>query len=152
LERYEVDFVERFKDRVRTLKGFLEVANFKGCANLSTDLLRASEFAKYPEGVFVGEFFESLLSNVRTLVSRFEVDKKDIEKIQKATIPVVEYAQVNIPFNSKNKKADFFDLILNARCVVTEIQIAYYREKPIKRPPMPMAIPESIEIETDEEE
>lgn len=144
-----MDFIEKFKERVGTLQEFLASANFKACANLSTDLLRASEFANYPEGMLVGEFFESLFSNVRTLVSRFEVDKKDIEKIQKATIPAIEYTQMNIPFSNADKKANFFDLILNARCIVTEIQIVYYREKPIKRPPMPMAFPGPIEIDTE---
>jgi len=147
-----MDFVEKFKERVGTLRGFLNTMNFKGCANLSTDLLRASEFANYPEGIFIGEFFESLFTNIRTLMLRFDVEKKDIEKILTATIPVIEYAQTNIPFSSEDKKAKLYDLMLNARCIVTETQIAYYREKTSKKPPMPMSFPPSINIESSEEE
>jgi hypothetical protein len=140
-----VDFVEKFRDRVGTLRSFLVTANFKACANLSTDLLRASEFANYSEGIFIGEFFESLFTNIRQLGNLFELDKKDIEKIQKATIPVVEFTQANIPLGSEEKKAEFYDLLLKARCIVTETQIAYYREKPIKKPSMPF--PQTIDVE-----
>src|SRR3989337_1822510 len=88
----------------------------------------------------------------KTLMLRFDVEKKDIEKILTATIPVIEYAQTNIPFSSEDKKAKLYDLMLNARCIVTETQIAYYREKTSKKPPMPMSFPPSINIESSEEE
>jgi len=146
-----LDFVEKFRDRVGTLKNLLLEANFRACANLSTDLLRASEFASYSEGIFVGEFFESLFTNIGQLESLYEIDKKDIAKIQEATLPSVEFIQTNTPLNNENNKAGFYDLILNARCVVTETQISYFREKPPKRLPPSMPFPRPLSVEEMEE-
>jgi hypothetical protein len=146
----QLDFIEKFRDRVGTLRGFLVNANFKACANLSTDLLRASEFASYSEGLFIGEFFESLFTNIRQLETRYEIGKEDIERIQGATLPVVEFIQANMPLSSRKKKADFYDLILKARCVVTETQITYFREKPVKRS-QTIGLPPPISVEEIEE-
>ncbi len=102
----------------------------------------------------LGEFFEALFVNVRGLTTRFEVEKKDLENIQKAILPAIDYAQNNIPFTTNEQKARFYDLLLNARCAVTEVQIAYYREKP-KKPTMPISFPPfptpTIQLETEEE-
>lgn len=140
-----LDFIEKFRDRVGALKVFLMNANLKACVNLSTDLLRTSEFASYSEGIFIGEFFESLFNNIRSLEQRFELDKNDMTKIQEATIPAIEFAQANIPLNSRDKKATLYELLEKARCTVTETQITYYREKPVKK--LSMHYPPRIEVE-----
>ena len=145
-----MDFIEKFRERVSTLKELSQAENFKGCANLSTDLLRASEFAKYPEGIFIGEFFESLFLNIRSLTTKFQVEKNDIENIQKAVLPTIEFAQANIPFTIDEKKARFFDLLLDSRCIVTETQITYFREKS-RKSTMPLSFP-SPTIQLEEEE
>jgi hypothetical protein len=148
-----VDFVEKFRERVGTLQGFLVSANFKACANLSTDLLRVSDFASFPEGIFIGEFLESLFSNIRSLNARYDIEKDDIQKIQEATSPCINFVSSNIPFSNKNKKAEFYDLMVKARSTVTGIQIVYFREKKTKSPLMPMPIPmpfrQTIEVEPD---
>ena len=91
-----MSFIEKFRERVSTLQELLEACNFKGCANLSTDLLRASEFANYPEGIFIGEFFESLFSNIRSLNNNYEVEKTDLESIQQVISPIILYAKTNM--------------------------------------------------------
>ena len=140
-----MDFIVKFRDRVGTLKNFLSNENFKACSNLSTDLIRASEFAGFSEGIFVGEIFEAIFTNFRQMAMRFELDKNDVAKIQEVTIPVIDFVQSNFPLNSKDKRATLFELLLKARCTATEIQIMYFREKPLKKPPR--SYPSSVEIE-----
>jgi hypothetical protein len=148
-----MDFVEKFRERVGTLRDYFIDSNFKACGNLSTDLIRSSEFASYSEGIFIGEFLESLFDNIRMLNSRFDVSDKDSEKIKTIVIPVIEYIQANIPLSNVEKKAIFFDLLLKARCTVTETIIEYYRAKKMSKPSIPpMPFPTSVEIESDEEE
>lgn len=148
-----MSFIDKIRERVSTLQGLLETRNFKGCANLSTDLLRTSEFANYPEGIFIGEFFESLFSNIRLLNNNYKLDSLDLESIQQVILPVIQYSQANIPITTDDKKARFYDLMLNARSAVTEMQIMYYREK-IRKPTLPMnfPLPPQMNIENEEEE
>lgn len=144
-----MDFVEAFRAKMPMFRGFLVDSNFKACANAATDLLRASEFAKYPEGVFIGEYFEALFIELRGLVGAFEVKKEDVEKMQKAVNSIIDFIEANIPITDTDKKAELYSLLLNARYIVTENQLTYFREK--KPKPRPMRFPSpSIPLEEDE--
>lgn len=125
-------------------------SNYRACANTSTDLLRSSEFAKYPEGVFIGEFFEALFIELRQLSKAYNITKDDTEKIRSAVIPIIDFIEANIPITDINKKGELCSLLMNARYIVTETQLLYFREKQPKVPPMHLPSP-SITIAEDEE-
>jgi hypothetical protein len=145
-----LDFIEAYKSKIPTLRALLAESNFSACSNFGSDLLRAADLVKYEEGVFVGEFFETLFNNLSALNYSYDLKKDDIEKIQKAVNPVFDFLENNMPITDKDKKAEFYSLLVNARYVVTESQLIYFREKKAKsRPPFPM--PPSVSIETFEE-
>jgi hypothetical protein len=106
-----LDFLQRFKERLDILRNNLSEENFQACENMSTDILRSSEFVNFSEGVFIGEFFEAMFSNVKLLTYGFNVEKKDVEKIQASIFPIVDFMKANIPIDGMNKKAQFYDLL-----------------------------------------
>ena len=148
--RTSMDFIEVFKSKIPMLRTLLGDSNYSACSNFGTDLLRLSEFAKYSEGVFIGEFFETLFGNYRSLTDRFDVAKEDIEKMQKTIYPMLDFLENNIPITDTDKKADFYNLLVNARYVVTESQLTYFREKKLKTR-LPMQMSPSVSIEGFEE-
>jgi len=147
-----LDFLQRLRERLEILRNNLSEENFQACENMSTDILRASEFVNFSEGVFIGEFFEALFTNVKLLTSAFNIEKKDIERIQASIIPIVDFIKANMPIAGADKKAQFYDLLLTARYLVTEIQISYWRmTKPKKRltPFSPNPFIPSVEFTTE---
>lgn len=122
-------------------------SNFRACANAATDILRASEFTNYPEGVLIGEYFEALFIELRGLVDNFKVKKEDVEAVERAVIPIIDFIETNVPVTDTDKKAEFYDLLLNARYVVTKLQLTYFRESKLSRPRIP---PPSITLEAGE--
>jgi hypothetical protein len=141
-----MDFVANFREKIGMLENLLADGNFRACANMSTDLLRAAEFAGFTEGVYLGEFFEALFSNMRQLIGMYNLDKKDIENVQRVSLPVVQFFKTNLPLTDANKKAELYDLMMKARFAVTQLQITTWRDKKSRRPPI--SIPETIQFET----
>ena len=123
-----MEFEESFRARMNMFSDFLAVSNFGACANAATDLLRASDFANYPEGVFIGEIFEALFAELKGLVDNFSVKREDIEEILREVSAAVDFIRGNSPLTDKDKKAELYDLLLSARYIVTKNQLRYFRE------------------------
>jgi hypothetical protein len=143
-----MEFVEAFREKMPMFRGFIVDCNFGACSNIATDLLRASEFAKYPEGVFIGEVLEQMFFELKRLTQKYETKKEDLEIIQKVSYPLIDFIEANIPLTDTDKKAEFYTLLMNARYVATEKQIKYFREN--KPKPIPPRFP-MISDEEDEE-
>lgn len=136
-----MDLFEKFREKLEYLKENSSRSRFQACENMSTDIIRTSEFVGYPEGVFVGEFFESLFSNINSVLNFFNVKEEDIRPIQKEIEELIELFSTSLSSNDVNVKSALYDKIVRVRYLVTEFQIRNYREGTRKKRIRPESIP-----------
>lgn len=72
----EPEIIEKYKNRFSSLEEILRESNFAGASNISTEIIRVSEFLDIPELVFIGEFFESLFDNLKEIDMFFDFDQE----------------------------------------------------------------------------
>ena len=128
-----LDFVDRYKEKLNSLYGMLAKSKFSVCENISSDFIRTSEFIGFPEGVFVGEFFEMLFSNMNNVYHDFKVNETEVESIKKEIGNLIQFLISNFPTENPNDKARVYDLMVGTRNAVTEFQVRSYREGERKR-------------------
>ena len=133
----DLDYMARFKERLDELDTNLTKLNFRACSNASTDLIRASEFVGYSEGVFIGEFFESLFNNLASVTYRFKVEKDVIESIKNEILKLVQLIKKSIPTKDVSVKSELYDTMVKMRYVVTAFQIKNFREGERKKGRIP---------------
>lgn len=81
-----MDYFGKFKERLVDLDSNSARSRFRACSNISSDLIRASEFVEFQEGVFVGEFFETLFSNLGSTIGEFKAEDNAEAWIERAYV------------------------------------------------------------------
>jgi len=123
-----LNFIERFKEKLDSIKRNSDQSRFQACSNISTDMIRTSEFVGYPEGIFIGEFFESLFSNVVGVVSAFNIKEEETSLVKKEIDELIELLTKSLPTDNVNVKSETYDKMVKVRNLVTELQIRSFRE------------------------
>lgn len=136
-----MDYVAKFKERLGTLHDHLEKTNFRVCENISTDLTRTSEFVGFAEGVFIGEFLESLFDNLNHVTRSFEVEQEEIEPIKNEIDNLIRLINESISNTEVNFKSRLYDKMVSVRYLVTKFQVKGYRETKRKKGSLPEGIP-----------
>jgi len=125
--------VEKLKEKLGIIERYSNEMRFKPCKNISTDIIRASEFMGCPEGIFIGEFFEALFINLYNLMDIFEISEEYIEPLNKEIAELIEFLIKSLPANDANTKSEIFDKMVRVRSIVTELQIKAFREEKFER-------------------
>jgi hypothetical protein len=128
-----MDFIEKYKDALRRIRGNLVETNLKGCFANSVDLTRMSDFVGFNEGVFIGEVFESVFDNFKDTVQSYEHKNEEIEPIKIELNNLINLVEEKIPSKNEKTKAELYDAMVKARACVTHLQIQFMREKKRKR-------------------
>jgi phage-related minor tail protein len=123
-----LNFIERFKEKLDSIKRDSDQSRFQACSNISTDIIRTSEFVGYPEGIFIGEFFESLFSNIVGVVAAFKISEEEIRPVKKEIDELIELLVKSLPTDNVNVKSEIYDKMVKVRNLVTEFQIRNFRE------------------------
>ena len=126
-------FIEQFKKRLEGLIEVLSKSKFHTCSNISSDLIRASEFADYEEGVFIGEFFESVFDNILSARDNFRTDKNEVEFVKKEITNLIKLFIKSIPTKGSSAKSDLYEGIVRVRYFASKFQIKYFREGTLKK-------------------
>jgi len=140
----DLDFMAKFKENLGSILKHLGESNFRACSNVSTDLIRTSEFVGFPEGVLVGEIFESLFDNIQGVYRMFDVDEKEISDLKEEITTLIEFLIREFPFSSNEAKATFYEKIVGVRYKATQFQVKYFREE--RKRKKRTYLPEHIEL------
>lgn len=128
-----MDYIEKFKERLDALNKYSADSNFSACSNISTDLIRVSDFMSFSEGVFIGEFFESMFENLRYVVDNFEFKPEEIEPIKSEIVNLVGLLRESIPTADERTKSHVYDTLAKVRSKVTNFQVSSHRERKRKK-------------------
>lgn len=123
-----IDFIEKFKNGIKSIEDALLKGNYRACKSYSSDMLRASDIADFPEGVFIGEFLESLFTNLDGLENRYELDPSVKEEMNEGIIPTLTSLQELIPAQDLDSKSKIYEQLIVSRYLVTKFQLKYWRE------------------------
>ncbi len=121
----EPEIIEKYKNRFSSLEEILRESNFAGASNISTEIIRVSEFLDIPELVFIGEFFESLFDNLKEIDMLFDFDQEIKNELNTKILSSINIIRSSIPFEEPAIKATLFDNLVKLRSDVTKIQIKY---------------------------
>lgn len=124
------DIQQLFYEKILIIKKLSIDFNFKGCSNISTDLIAASNLFEYQDGVFIGEVFEAIFDQLLDLDRRFDLEESE-QKILK------ENFQRNLSIIAesfrKDDKNELYQALSNLRYETTKMQYKCYQTKKYKK-------------------
>lgn len=97
-------------------------SKFALCGNLSSDMIRASDYIDFKDGVFIGEFFESLFGNIHAANQKYVVDEQMMNDLKEALINLISSFKGSFPPND-SEKINVYNLMVSVRAMTTKIQI-----------------------------
>ncbi len=127
------DFKEGFLENISKIQLQFDESNFIGCRRLSSELIAASNFFDFVDGVLIAEILESIFDNLNELNDRYEIEKEDLAELNKLITNIIKMINnSNLNFNDKNK-IKIYDLLKDFRVKATRMQVNYHMVKKLKK-------------------
>ena len=126
-------FYNKYTEHLINIRAHISEYEYNSCRRMSTDLIRHSLFFEYEVGLWIGEFLESLFSDIISINDYYEIDQNDQKAVEHYLYMVIDYLTKNIPIKTKNQKIELVNIFSETRYNITKFQISYARDKePIK--------------------
>jgi hypothetical protein len=139
-----VDMTRICQEKFEKIKNALDESNFDLCTTMSSEMLRVSDYVDFPEGVFVGEFFESLFQNLDYTVKRYHIEDETMNDLKRQINELINKIKSSIP--SKDK-SEIYDLMTSVRAKMTRLQLESFRGEKAKRRPKGIPLPSGMSEE-----
>lgn len=97
-------------------------SKFALCGNLSSDMIRASDYIDFKDGVFISEFFESLFGNIHAANQKCVVDEQIMNDLKEDLINLISSFKDSFPPND-SEIINVYNLMVNVRAMTTKIQV-----------------------------
>ncbi len=127
-----VDINKIHQKNLEKITKALDDSNFRLSLNLSSDLIRISDYVDYADGVFIGEFFESLFLNLDHINRQYIIEENTLKNLKEDIINLISIIKNSLSPSGK-KKADIYDLMTKIRATATRLQIETARGEKIRK-------------------
>lgn len=104
----------------------MENSDFALCTNLSSEMIRISDYVDFIDGIFFGEFFESLFSNINSINAEYVIEEAVINNLKSDIINLISILRDSIPLDDNNK-INIYNLITNIRAKASRLQLESFR-------------------------
>lgn len=145
----QVDIIEIYQKILGKILKATENSDFGLCTTLSSEMIRISDYVDFIDGIFVGEFLESLFANITSTNAEFIIEETVINNLKNEIINLISILRDSFPINN-TKKIEIYDLITNIRAKITRVQLESYRgerKRKIERKIPRIRVPTTDEIE-----
>lgn len=115
---------EVFTELFTAIYDAVEENNFFACTNVSLDLIAFSELAGFKDGVFIGEVFEGLFSQLNALVKEYDLCDDELGQFKELTKQRVQIIADNYQKSDKN---GVYEALRDIRNDVTVLQMKTFR-------------------------
>jgi hypothetical protein len=120
------DVNEIFQKMFEKITKALGDSNFSACTALSNEMLRIADYSDFADGVFVGEFLESLFMNIDSTYRKYDIDKKIFDNLKEDIVNLLSYVKDSFP-QSNEAKVDLYNSMTKVRASVTKLQLESFR-------------------------
>lgn len=101
-------------------------SNFSLCTQLSSEMIRISDYVDFPDGVFISEYLESLFGNINFIDENFIIEEAIMNDLKKDINDLISILRASFPLDDK-KKVNLYDLITKIRMKTTRLQLESFR-------------------------
>lgn len=122
----QVDIIEIYQKILGKIIKAAENSDFVLCTNLSGEMIRIADYVDFIDGIFLGEFFESLFANINSINADYIIEEAVINNLKNDIINLISILRESLPLDD-NKKINIYDLISNIRAKITRLQLESYR-------------------------
>lgn len=120
------NFIDRYIKHMSEIRTYLKKIDFGVCKNMSTELIKYSNFVDYPDGIFIAEFLESIFNNLDHVYGRYKIDKKEIENIVEKIETLIIKFQKFLQNPKETNMTELYNMMRDVRVIVTKTQLKYY--------------------------
>lgn len=122
----QVDIIEIYQKILGKIIKAAENSDFALCTNFSSEMIRLSDYVDFMDGIFLGEFFESIFSNINLINNDFVIEEAVINNLKSDIINLISILRESIPLDD-NKKIDIYNLMNDIRAKATRLQLESFR-------------------------
>lgn len=147
--KMQVDIIKLYQKSLGKMIKATEILDFALCINLSSEMIRISDYVDFIDGIYVGEFLESLFANISSTNDEFIIEEAVINDLKNEIINLISILRDSFPLDN-TKKIKIYDLITNIRAKTTRLQLESYRgerKRRIDRKIPRIKVPMTNEIE-----
>jgi hypothetical protein len=115
---------EIFTELFTAIHEAVDENNFFACANISLDFIAVAELASFKDGVFIGEVFEGVFSQLKALYNEYVLGDEEFGEFKELT-----KQRIQIIANSyqKSDKNEVYEALRDIRNDVTVLQMKTFR-------------------------
>lgn len=124
--KMQVDIIEIHQRILGKIIKAAESSDFVLCTNLSSEMIRISDYVDFIDGIFIGEFLESLFANINSINAEYIIEETVINNLKNDIINLISILRDTFPLNN-TKKIKIYDLITNIRAKTTRLQLESFR-------------------------
>lgn len=124
--RTQVDIIEIYQRLLGKITKALESSDFFLCTNLSSEMIRVSDYIDFTDGIFLGEFLESLFMNLKSTNDSFIIEEEIIDNLKNDITNLITALEDSVPM-SDAKKIRIYDLITDVRAKTSKLQLESFR-------------------------
>lgn len=129
----EVDIIEIYQRLLGKIIKAMQDSNFALCTALSSEMIRVFDYLDFTDGIFIGEFLESLFMNIDFLNTKYIIEDTDINNLKNDLNNLIMVLKNSFPLNNA-KKIKIYNLISDSRAKVTKLQLESFRGERKRKP------------------
>ncbi len=122
----QVDIIEIYQRLLGKITKALETSNFALCTTLSSEMIRIFDYIDFTDGIFIGEFLESIFMNLNSINADFIIEEDIINNLKNDINNLITVLKNSFPLNNA-KKIEIYDLITDVRAKITKLQLESFR-------------------------
>lgn len=149
-ENMQINLGEIYQKNLDKIAKASNDSHFNLCAHMSTDMLRVSDYLEFGDGVFMGEFLESLFQNLDFLKSKYVIEDEEFDSLKPDIFKLIQNIKSPFPYDDESK-IKIFDLMKNIRAKTTKLQLESIRGEKKRINSKKLSLPPKLiaEIEDD---
>jgi len=122
----QIDIIEIYQRILGKIIKAVENSDFALCSTLSSEMIRLFDHLDFTDGMFIGEFLESLFSNINSINTEYMIEQTVINNLKIDITNLISVLIDSYPMTN-TKKIKIYDLIADIRAKISKLQLESFR-------------------------